>query len=276
MPDTNGRDQRGRVPSVGSAVARARAAWPGLIGGSSEPRATRNEPPSDDQLRPASAAQLVLSVLDGALSGVARRPLRVRAKASPGRAMRGVLSTVVLELGDVQLGDVSVERLVVRAEDLRVAPGLRPRFQARKVGLKVTVTQAALDRWTKSARIPARLRLTDRGVLAVNQVRGRTISEVTVDIGVKFAYVTLTPREAAIFGRRTPVFPGMEWYLPLPLPRGVALARVEPANGRITMYFDLPDIDETITTVVARRLLKWLRPKAKRLGQAAVRAAIQR
>ena len=57
-----------------------------------------------------------------------------------------------------------LDRIVVRAQHLRIVPGLPPRLRAAPVSLRAYVSQANVDRWTHTARLPIRLALTEEGV----------------------------------------------------------------------------------------------------------------
>jgi hypothetical protein len=229
-----------------------------------------------DEPQAFSAGRLLVSVVNGGLSAVARRPLKVRAGLSVGSATRGRADVLLLELGGVQLDKLEIQRLLLRAEDAHLSMGLRPRLQATNVGLKVTIVQDAIDSWTKASRIPARLHLTKGGVVATMDVLGKVVSEVEVDIGFNGSFLVLRPVRAAFLRRSTPVLPGFRWYLPLRLPPGASLTKVEHDDGELTAYLRLPDVDEAVTAAVARSLWRRLGPKLLSLGGSAARAAARR
>jgi hypothetical protein len=230
----------------------------------------------EDETGAVSFENPLLSFVDGAISRVAQRPLKVRGKVTPGNAVRGRIDVLVLEVGEAKLDRLDVERVLVRAEDVHVAAGIQPRLRAENVGLKVTIVQEAIDRWTRANRIPARLHLTDDGLVATMDVRGRKLSEVDVDMDVDGSFITLRPVRAAIFSRAAPVLPGMRWYLPLRLPAEARLRTVEHGEGTLTAYLDLPAVDEAITPALARELRRRVAPLMRSLGASAVRAALRR
>jgi hypothetical protein len=195
-----------------------------------------------DEPQAFSAGRLLVSVVNGGLSAVARRPLKVRAGLSVGSATRGRADVLLLELGGVQLDKLEIQRLLLRAEDAHLSMGLRPRLQATNVGLKV----------------------------------GKVVSEVEVDIGFNGSFLVLRPVRAAFLRRSTPVLPGFRWYLPLRLPPGASLTKVEHDDGELTAYLRLPDVDEAVTAAVARSLWRRLGPKLLSLGGSAARAAARR
>jgi hypothetical protein len=226
-----------------------------------------------DESRPLSPGSFLVSVIDGGLSAVARRPLKVRARVSLGGVARGQIDVLLLELGDVQTDKLEIHRLLVRATDAHITVGVRPRLQAVDVGVKVTILQDAIDRWIKATRIPARLHLSADGVVATMDVRGKVVTEVVVDIAVSGSVLVLRPVRAAILGRGTPVLRGAWWYLPLRLPAGASLSKVEHGSGSVTAYLRLPDVDEAVDAAAARRLGRHLAPMLLSLGGSAVRAA---
>ena len=218
-----------------------------------------------------SAGDFLLSVIDGSLSNLAGRPLKVRAKASASSAARGRIDVLLLELGDVQADKLRIQRLLVRAEDAHVVPGLRPRLRATNVGLKVTVLQDAVDSWTKASRIPARLRLTDDAVVATTEFLGRVVTEVEVEIGVDNSVLVLRPVRAAFLQRRAPLPWSLPWPVPLRLPRKTSLEGMEHHPGTLTLYLRLPDVDQSLTTTVASELVRRLGPELLSLGAATLR-----
>src|SRR5689334_13948003 len=127
------------------------------------------EPPVDE---PPSPADLLIGLLDGTLSRVARRPVKVRAKVSPVAAMLGSIDVIVFELGDLEAAGLEVERIVVHAENVRIQPGFPPRLRTGEIGFKTTVAQDAVDKWTHRTHLPVRLELTEEGIIVKTSVRG--------------------------------------------------------------------------------------------------------
>ena len=211
---------------------------------------------------PPSPADLLIGLLDGTLSRVARRPVKVRFKISPVSAMFGVVDVAVFELGELEMAGLEVERIVVHAENVRIQPGFPPRLRTDEIGFKATVNQDAVDHWTQRMHLPVRLVLTDEGVIVKTSVRGFSISEIATQIAVNGHFLTLHPTRAAFVGLPAPVVGMLRGYLPLPpLPRGARLRQVDHEEGRFTAWFDLDDIDQPLTPTIARRLRPRLLPR---------------
>ena len=211
---------------------------------------------------PPSPADLLIGLLDGTLSRVARRPVKVRVKASPVSALFGVLDVVVFELGELELAGLEVERIVVHAENVRIQPGFPPRLRTDAIGFKATVGQEAVDHWTHRTHLPVRLHLTDEGIIVKTSVRGFSIGEVATEVAVSGHFLTLHPKRASFVGLPAPVVGILRGYLPLPpLPRGARLHKVDHDNGSVTAWFALDDIDQPLTPAIARRLRPRLLPR---------------
>ena len=157
----------------------------------------RFDPPSEEAPSP---ADLLIGLLDGTLSTVARRPVKVRAKVSPVAAMLGSIDVIVFELGELEMAGLEVERIVVRAENVRIQPGFPPRLRTGKIGFKATVAQEAIDRWAQRTHLPVRLLLTEEGIIVKTSVRGFSISEVATEVAVSGHFLTLRPKRASIVG----------------------------------------------------------------------------
>jgi hypothetical protein len=211
-----------------------------------------------------SPADLLIGLLDGTLSRVARRPVKVRVKSSPVSAMLGVLDVAVFELGELEVAGLEVERIVVHAQNVRIQPGFPPRLRTGEIGFKATVGQDAVDGWTQRTHLPVRLLLTDEGVIVKTSVRGFSISEISTEIAVSGNFLTLHPRRASFVGLPAPVVGLLRGYLPLPpLPRGAGLRRVDHEDGSLTAWFALDEIDQPLTPAIARRLRPRLLPRVR-------------
>jgi hypothetical protein len=211
-----------------------------------------------------SPADLLIGLLDGTLSRVARRPVKVRAKVSPVSAMLGTADVLVLELGELEMAGLEVERIVVRAENVRIQPGFPPRLRTGDIGFKATVSQNAIDRWTQRSHLPVRLHLCEDGVIVKTSVRGFSISEIATEVAVSGHLLTLRPKRASFVGLPAPVVGLLRGYLPLPpLPRGARLTNVDHEDGRVTAWFALDDIDQPLTPAIARRLRPRLLPRLR-------------
>lgn len=211
-----------------------------------------------------SPADLLIGLLDGTLSRVARRPVKARAKLSPVNAMLGIVDVMVFELGDIDLAGLDVERLVVHVQSVRIQPGFPPRLRTGEIGFKATVGQDAVDQWVRRTHLPVRLLLTDEGVVMTTSVRGFAIGEVATEVAVSGHFITLQPKRASIVGLPTPVLRMVRGFLPLPpLPRGARLTRVDHENERVTAWFALDPIDQALTPAIARRIRPSLLPRVR-------------
>lgn len=220
---------------------------------------TRADPPGEEA---PSAADLLIGLIDGTLSRVARRPIKVRAKVNPVSMAFGTVDVLVFELGELELAGLEVERIVVRVEQVRIEPGFPPRLKAGPIGFKATVAQGAVDKWTQRMHVPVRLVLGEDGILVRTGVRGFSISEVTAEIAVSGHLVTLRPTRASFVGLPAPVMGFLRGYLPLPpLPRGARLTQVDHEDGSLTAWFSLDDVDQALTPAIARRLRPRLLPR---------------
>lgn len=182
-------------------------------------------------------------------------PIRPRIRATPAGMLRGELDVVKVEVPAVLAAGLVLDRLVVRAEKVRIAPGLPPRLQASPVGLRAYVSQANVDRWTKTSRLPIRLTLTEEGVVLAAGLRGIRMGEVLADLDVAGPFLRLVPKRASIGGLPAPLVRFFRGYLPLPpLPRGARLTDVRPGDGELAVTFTIDELDEPITPDIAKRL----------------------
>jgi hypothetical protein len=214
-------------------------------------RARESEPP---------LAASLLALIDATSSRVINHPIRPRVKASPAGLLRGELDVVKVEVPAVLAAGLVLDRLVVRAEHVRIVPGLPPRLQARPVGLRAYVSQANVDRWTRTTRLPIRVLLTADGVMLTTGVRGIKMGEVLADLEVAGPFLRLAPKRMTIGGVPTPMVRLLRGYLPLPpLPRGARITEVRPGDGELAVTFQIDELDEAITPDIARRLSKLTR-----------------
>jgi hypothetical protein len=214
-------------------------------------RARQSEPP---------LAASLLALIDATSSRVLDHPIRPRVKATPAGLLRGELDVVKVEVPAVLAAGLVLDRLVVRAEHVRIVPGLPPRLQARPVGLRAYVSQANVDRWTRTTRLPLRVLLTADGVVLTTGVRGIKMGEVLADLEVAGPFLRLAPKRMTIGGVPTPMVRLLRGYLPLPpLPRGARITEVRPGDGELAVTFQIDELDEPITPDIARRLSKLTR-----------------
>lgn len=208
--------------------------------------AARTEPPLSASL---------LALIDAAASRVLDHPIRPRVKATPGGLLRGELDIVQVEVPAVLAAGLVLDRLVVRAERVRLVPGLPPRLQAKPVGLRAYVSQANVDRWTRTSRLPIKVTLTEEGVMLAAGIRGIRMGEVLAELEVAGPFLRLAPKRASIAGLPTPLVRFLRGYLPLPpLPRGARMVDVRPGDGQLAVTFQIDELDEAITPDIARRL----------------------
>jgi hypothetical protein len=196
-----------------------------------------------------------LALLDSTASRIVDHPIRPRVKMSPQGLLRGELDVVKLEVPAVLAAGLVLDRVVVRAERLRVAPGFPPRLQAGPVGLRAWVCQEHVDRWTHTARLPIRLELTEEGVLLTTGVGGFRMSETLAELEVSGSFLRLAPKRMTIVGLPAPLARFVRGYLPLPpLPKGARITDVSPGDGELVVTFELANLDEPLTPDIARRL----------------------
>jgi len=196
-----------------------------------------------------------LSLVDDAASRLLDHPIRPRVNASAQGLLRGELDLVQVEVPAVLAAGLVLDRIVVRAQRLRVVPGLPPRIQAAPVSLRAYVSQANVDRWTHTARLPMRLALTEEGVLLTTGVGGIRMSETLADLEVSGPFLRLAPKRMTIVGLPAPMLRFVRGYLPLPpLPKGARITHVQPGAGRLAVTFSLEALDEPLTPDIGRRL----------------------
>ena len=138
-------------------------------------------PPAPDTEGPSLVASF-LALVDDATERLVNHPIRPRVKATPQGLLRGELDVVKVEVPAVLAAGLLIDRLVVRAERVRVTPGLPPHLKAGPVGLRAYVSQANVDRWTRTSHLPIRLALTEEGVLLTTGVAGFVFPGDRVDI----------------------------------------------------------------------------------------------
>lgn len=174
---------------------------------------------------------------------------------------------VKVEVPAVLAAGLVLDRFTIRAERVRVAPGLPPRLKAGPVTLRARVSQGNVDRWTHTARLPIRLSLTAEGVMLTTGVRGFKMSETLAELEVSGRFLRLAPKRMTIVGLPTPMVRFLRGYLPLPpLPKGARITEVQPADGELSVTFALEHIDEPLTPDIAKRLRQLTRLPIPGLG----------
>jgi hypothetical protein len=208
-----------------------------------------------------------LALVDDAASRIIDHPIRPRVRVSPPGLLRGELDLLQVEVPAVLAAGLVLDRIVVRAEQLRIVPGLPPRVQAAPVSLRAYVSQANVDRWTRTAHLPIRLALTEEGVLVTTGLRGIRMSETLADLEVSGVFLRLAPKRMTIAGLPAPLVRFVRGYLPLPpLPKGARITQVRPGDGQLAVTFALEALDEPLTPDIARRLRSLTRLPIPGLG----------
>ncbi len=205
------------------------------------------------------AQDLFLGMLDVVSEATLGRPLKPRVKVSPAGLLRGEVDLVKVELPAYAVAGLVVDRFVVRAERVRVQPGLPPVLVAEPAQLQAWVSQENLDRWTRDLRLPFRLRLTDEGVVTTTGIGGIRVSEVLTTPDAVGGFLKLSPRRASLLGVPAPLARFLRGYLPLPpLPRGARLTAVDPREGEIGLTFRIDRFEQPLTPDVTSRLRQLL------------------
>jgi hypothetical protein len=195
------------------------------------------------------------ALVDDTASRIVDHPIRPRIKVTAQGLLRGELDVVKVEVPAVFAAGLVLDRVVVRAEHVRVVPGLPPRLQAGPVGLRAYVSQDNVDRWVRTARLPIRLSLTEDGVQLTTGLRGIRMSETLTELEVAGRFLRLAPKRMIIVGVPAPMARFFRGYLPLPpLPRGARITDVTPGDGHLVVTFVLDHVDEVLTPDIARRL----------------------
>lgn len=208
---------------------------------------------------PALVASL-FALLDATSARLLDHPIRPRLRVSPRGLLRGEVDVVKIEVPAVLASSLVIDRLVVRAERVRLVPGLPPRLRAGPVGLRAYVSQANVDRWTRLSRLPIRVGLTVNGVTVTTGLRGVRMGRVLADLEVVGPFLRLAPKRLTIAGLPTPLVRFFRGYLPLPpLPRGARIVGVRPGDGELAVTFQIDELDEALTPDIARRVGALLR-----------------
>lgn len=205
------------------------------------------------------AHDLFVAFLDAVSEATLGRPLRPQVKITPAGLLRGEIDLVKVELPAYAVAGLVVDRFVIRAEHVRVQPGLPPVLIASPVGFEAVVSQANVDRWTRDLRLPFRLRLTEDGVVTTAGVGGIRMSELVTMPTVVGGFLQLRPTRASLLGVPTPLVRFLRGYLPLPpLPRSARLTAVEPSDGELTLSFRIVRFEQPLTPDVTERIRQLL------------------
>ena len=201
------------------------------------------------------AQDLFVGFLDAVSEATLGKPLRPRLKVTPAGLLRGEVDVFKIELPAYAVAGLVVDRFIVRAERVRVAPGVPPRLLAGPVGIRAVVSQANVDRWTKDLRLPFRLRLTEEGVVTTTGIGGIRMTEIVTVPDVSGGFLRLRPQRASLLGVPTSLVRFLRGYLPLPpLPRDAVLESVDPADGELTLTFRIDEFEQALTPDIRRRV----------------------
>jgi hypothetical protein len=202
----------------------------------------------------------LLKLVDLASERLLDRAVRPRVKVSPGGLARAEIDVVSLELPAVLTAGLVIDRVHVRAERVRVSPGLPPHLRAGPVDVTAVVSQEQVDRWTIDGKLPLRLELSDAGVVVTTGIAGIRFGRLLTELDVSRRFLRLRPVRASIIGLPAPLVRFLRGYLPLPpLPRGAHLVEVLHGDGELSARFRIDEFDEPMTPDVARRVAGMLR-----------------
>jgi hypothetical protein len=208
----------------------------------------------------------LFALIDDASSRILNHPIRPRIKATPQGLLRGELDVVKIEVPGVLAAGLIIDRLVIRAERVRISPGLPPHLKAGPVGIRAFVSQANVDRWVRTSRLPIRIKLTAEGVALTTGIAGVQMGSVLADLEVVGPFLRLKPKKARIVGVPAPLTRFLRGYLPLPpLPRGAHIRGVDHADGEVIVTFRIDEFDEALTPDIARRVRQLTRLPMPRL-----------
>lgn len=205
------------------------------------------------------AQDLFVAFLDTVSEATLGRPLRPRMKLSVSGLLRGEIDLLKLELPAYAVAGLIVDRFIVRAEHLRIAPGIPPTLLAGPVGLRAVVSQDNVDQWTRQLRLPVRLQLTEEGVVTTAGIGGIRVTEILTTPDISGGFLRLRPQRASLLGVPTPLVRFLRGYLPLPpLPRDAVLESVISGDGEITLSFRIEEFRQSLTPDVRKRLRQLL------------------
>ncbi|MCO8127164.1 hypothetical protein NHL50_08075 [Acidimicrobiia bacterium EGI L10123] len=205
------------------------------------------------------AHDLFVALLDVVSEAALGRPLRPELKISPTGLLRGEIDLVKLELPAYAVAGLVIDRFIVRAEHVRVQPGLPPVLVAEPVGFTSVVSQENVDRWTRDLHLPFRLKLTEDGVVTTTGFGGVRMGEVVTMPAVVGGFVQLRPTKASLLGVPTTLVRFLRGYLPLPpLPRSARLDEVEASDGELALSFVIDRFEQPLTPDVSERIRQLL------------------
>ena len=194
---------------------------------------------------------------DAALSALLGRPVEVRLGATPWDLARGRVAVVRVALGGVSVAGLDLERVALRFRGVRLRPGLHTVASAEVVMAEVTVTDAALDRWTDAVGLPVKLRLAPGRIIARAGVGGVRLGHVDMGLAINRGFLWLTPRRIGVLGLAAPNLAGDLLSVPLPVPRlpaGARLSGIHIEGGRARLRLHVGSVERDLTPTVVARL----------------------
>lgn len=204
---------------------------------------------------------LLLDAADTAATAWAGLPMRVRARTTPWDAARGRYEVLRIDLQGIALGALMADRIRIRGRDVVFRPGLTPTVEARRVEVRVTITQAEVDRWVERSRLPFRVRLGRDGITVSLRVAGRELNEVEVDLDTSDRFLVLQPRRASFLGLPAPALSLLRGYLPLPpLPYDLRVTGVRTRQGEADVDLLVENFAERLSPDLFLRLRREFRP----------------
>ncbi len=214
--------------------------------------------PTEEELADFRPLQdLFLGLLDLMSEATLGRPLRPRIKVSAAGLLRGEVDLVKIELPSYPVAGLVVDRFVVRAERVKIQPGLPPVLSAQPVRLTAYVSQEYVDRWTRDLRLPFRLQLTERGVITTTGIGGIRVTEVLTEPEVVGGFLKLVPKRMSLLGVPAPLARFLRGYLPLPpLPRQARLESVTPGDGELAIELSIEHFEQPLTPDIRSRVTK--------------------
>ena len=170
-------------------------------------------------------------------------------------ALRGRIRSVDAELGEVELGGLVVDHLLVRASGIEIVPGTPPRLRVPRVNVAATITQRGIDRWLLREGLPLRVRLGARGLATAFSLDTFGLGEIETELAISGGWLQLRPRRAGMIDLPEVARRVFSSYLPLPrLPAGARLEALQHEPRELTAHLVLPGLDEPLGTGLASRI----------------------
>lgn len=197
----------------------------------------------------------VRSWVDLVASRALERPTTLRWRASALDLVQGRAELVTLGLTEVEVGPLVVDRAVLRLHEPRVVPGVPPRVVGGPAQVKATLGQGNLDRWAGRVGLPLRLELVPEGIRTSTGVGSFRVAAALTELEVVDGHLRLAPRRAGPVGLPPALQALVSSSLPLPeLPEGTRLVDIEHAEGRVSVHFEVDEVDEPVDPGMGRRL----------------------